>query len=458
MTGRLSVVTLVVLSLAPLAQAQLSMAAPTGEQALDRLAVFDERRPDDGPPLTLAAALDEALANNPTLVALRRRFEVARLRPDQARFLMPPTFEAQIWQWPISTLNPADTNMYMFMVRQELPGYRKREARAAVLEAEAAVAENTVAVRARDVVDQVKLAYADLYLARKAIDIQWESVDLLRQFADVSAIKYATGGISQQDVLKAVVELSTLHEGLVEMDQRARLAEARLNTLLNRPPEASIGPLGEPTERVVLPASAALQRLALEQHPEIRSAVLERDRAEAALVARELEYAPDFFVGGGYMLMPGNRDAWSASVGFTWPRAPWSRGGLDAQVAEAQAGIEAATARQRVVENAIRLAVHDAYVRVQSAAQRAALLRTSILPQSEQTLEVSRVAYQADRVAFLALIDNQRVLLDVELDYYEALSDLEQAMADLERAVGTELDSAMIATVDVANDEPQNQE
>ena len=394
---------------------------------------FEQRRSYEGSPLTLDAALDEALAQNPTLSALRKHFEAARLRPAQERFLMPPTFEAQIWQWPISTLNPADTNMYMymFMGRQDLPGFGKREARAAVLEAAAAVAENQIGVRAREVVDQVKRAYADLFLARKAIDIHLESVDLLRQFADVSTVKYTTGRVSQQDVLKAVVELSTLHDGLVQMDQRARLAEARLNTLLDRAPDASIGPLGEPTERIILPASAELQRLALEQHPEIRSAVLERERAEAGLAVAGLANKPDFFIGGGFFLMPNDRNSWTASVGITWPRAPWTRGRVDAQVAQAE--IEAATARQRVVENAIRLAVQDAYVRVESAAQRAALLRTSILPQSEQTLEVSRVAYQADRVPFLALIDNQRVLLDVELDYYEALSDLEQAMADRPR-------------------------
>jgi outer membrane protein TolC len=67
------------------------------------------------------------------------------------------------------------------------------------------------------------------------------------------------------------------------------------------------------------------------------------------------------------------------------------------------------------------------------------------VPQSEQTLEVSRVAYQADRVDFLALIDNQRVLLDVQLAYYQAVSDLEQAIADLERAVGVELEPSMFA-------------
>ena len=41
------------------------------------------------------------------------------------------------------------------------------------------------------------------------------------------------------------------------------------------------------------------------------------------------------------------------------------------------------------------------------------------------------------------LIDNQRIVLDAQVAYYRALSDLEQARADLERAVGTDLRSTV---------------
>ncbi|MBI2185691.1 MAG: TolC family protein [Acidobacteria bacterium] len=438
MSGRLLVVVVACLAVRLASADPVSAAAPLSPLQ-EQLHAFHERRAYEGPPLTLQAALDEALANNPTLVALRKQFEAARLRPAAERFLMPPTFEAQIWQWPISSVNPLDTGMYMLTIGQEIPGRGKRGARAAVVEKDAEIAEGEITVRARAVVNEVKRTYADLFLARTHIDIHLASVDLLRQFADVSEAKYATGRISQQDVLKAVVEISKLHDDLVMMEERARLAEAQLDTLLGRPPDAAIGPVGAPYERVALPAASELQRLALGRHPELRVASLERARAEAALAAARVEYRPDFVVGGGYMLMPRDRDAWTATVGITWPRAPWSRGGLDARVAEAQAEIAAAAAQERAVESGVRQAVQEAYVRADSAARRAALLRTSIVPQSEQTLEVSRIAYQTDRVDFLALIDNQRVLLDAQLAYYRAVSDLEQAMADLERAVGTDL-------------------
>jgi outer membrane protein TolC len=410
-------------------------------QLQGQLHTFEQRRSYEGPPLTLSAALDEALEKNPTLIALRRQFEAARHRPAQERFLMPPSFDAQIWQWPINTLNPLNTNMYMFTFGQDIPGFGKRRLRAEVVEKDVVLAQNQIAVRAREVIAHVKRTYAELYLSRMAINIHLASVDLLRQFADVSVAKYVTGRISQQDVLKAVVEISKLHDDLVMLDERAQLAEAQLNTWLDRPPGAPIGPVGEPHERVLMPAAEELQRLALKNQPELQTARLEIERAEATLAVVEREYKPDFFVKGGYFLMPRQTDTWTLMAGITWPTAPWSRGRLDAQKAEATAEIEAARAGQRAVENALRLTVQEAYVRVKTAEQRAALLRTSIVPQSNQTLEVSRVAYQTDRVDFLALIDNQRVLLDAQLSYYKALSDLEQARADLERAVGTDIEA-----------------
>jgi len=416
-------------------------------QAVDHLHGALVRRVYEGPPLSLTTAVGEALSRNPTLIALRRQFDAARQRPAQERFLMPPSFEAQIWQWPVTTLNPRNTNMYMFTAQQELPGRGKRALRADVAEKDAEIASAEIAVGAREVINEVTRAYAELAIARRAIDIHLASVDLLRQFADASTIKYAAGRTPQQDVLKAVVEVSRLHEDLVMHEETAATAAARLNTLLDRDPQTPIGPLAEPREEIVLPASEELQRLALDHQPELRAAQLGVERTQAALAVVNREYKPDFFVGGGYMLMPREAGAWTASVGMTWPNAPWSRGRLDARKAEAMAEIAAAAANARAVERQLRLHVHEAYIRANAATQRASLLRTTLLPQSEQTLEVSRIAYQADRVDFLALMDNQRALLDAQLNYYRALSDRELALADLARAVGTDI---LAATPQVA--------
>lgn len=399
---------------------------------------------DEGPPLSLADAIVEALRNNPTLAALRAQFEAARQRTIQQHFVMAPTFEAQIWQWPVNTLNPANTGMYMATMRQELTSRVKRDLRTAVAQKDADLAANDIALQARDVIGQVERAYADLYISRKAVQIHLASVDLLRQIADASAARYEIGGGSQQDTMKAVTEISMRHEDLVMMDEGARVAAAQLNTLLNRKPDGPIGPLAEPRERVLLASSADLQRIAIERQPELLGAQLGVERAEAAVAVAARDYRPDLTVGGGYMLMPHDHDAWTATIGINWPGAPWARGALDARKAEAVAEVDAARARQQAVANQVRLAVHEAYIRAQSAQQRAVLLRTTLLPQTRQTLEVSRVAYQTNRADFSALLDNQRTLLEAQLNYYRALADVDQALADLEHSVGVPLSGALV--------------
>jgi outer membrane protein, heavy metal efflux system len=389
----------------------------------------------EGPPLTLQAALDEALTSNPELIALRARLEADRRRPAQERYLMPPMLEAQIWQWPLNRINPSGAT-YMFEAQQVIPGRGKRALRERLMNAEVEAGAAAIPVRARDIVGDVKRTYAEIFVARKAVEITQETVDLLRQIAEGTQVRYAAGRGSQQDILKAVVEITRLHEEEVIFVEQARLAEARLNTLLGRDPGSPLGTLAEPQEDAELPPVADLQRLAIERQPELSMALAEIAVADAAVAVARSERRRDYFVRGGYMLMPGEAGAFTAGVGITWNNAPWSRGRNDLAEEEARLGVQATRAAYDAAVNNLRLMVQEAYIRVEAAARRAALLRTSLVPQSSQALDVSRLAYQADRGEFLDIIDNQRMLAAARLGYYRALADLERARADLDRAVG----------------------
>lgn len=393
----------------------------------------------EGPPVSLDSLLKEALDRNPDLAALRDQVAVARQRPAQERALMPPTAEAQIWQWPINTLNPANTNMYMFMAGQDLPGRGKRDARAAVAEKDIALADADVDVRSRQIVNDITQAYFALFIARKAAEVHLASVDLLGEIADAAQARYAAGRSSQQDALKPVVELSRLHNDVIMHDQEAALASAKLNALLNRPLDAPFGPLDEPPEDRTLPPVAELQTLAIARQPELQRARVEIARGEAAVTSARLDRKPDYSVQGGYQLMPDQTDGLMVKVGVTWPNAPWSRGRIDAKVAEEAATVVAARSRERAMETMVRLAVQEAYVRATGAQARVSLLKTTIMPQAEQLFDVARTSYQSDRADFQSILESERSLLDARLDYYRARAELAQAIGDLERAIGSEL-------------------
>ena len=156
----------VVMRLRVLCPCVLLLASAVGAAA-QGVSAFAHAPAWNGPPLGLADALRDALDRNPGLVAARAAVAPLAERPAQEGSLTPPRLDAQIWQWPLTTLNPANVDMYMFMLEQELPGRGKRARRVANAEKELALADADVNMRRLAVAADVRRAYVTLALARR---------------------------------------------------------------------------------------------------------------------------------------------------------------------------------------------------------------------------------------------------------------------------------------------------
>jgi outer membrane protein TolC len=384
-------------------------------------------------PLTMIDALGEALSGNPELVALRREYDAARTVPAQARFLEAPSFDAQVWALPVTTLNPIRADMYMLMGGQAFPGRGKRASRELVGERGAEVAQRQVAMRANDILDEVRQAYVGLTLARETVVLYDRQIPVLRRLTEAVTLRVASGHAAQHDAVQPFVALSRLQAEVITWQARVRSEEAHLNTLLGRQVSQRIGPT-VPVMVTNIPADPVA--VALERHPAMSLVAAEIAREEAELARLEGERRPDFMVGGGYMLMPGEAGAWTASAGITWPNAPWSRGGLDAEIATQALRVEAVAARREAIANAIRGSVYDAEIRIDAARQRAGLVATTTLPHIQHAFDVSRTAYAAGRAPFADVIDGHRAMLAADVEYAIAQAEVAFALADLQRAIG----------------------
>jgi outer membrane protein TolC len=76
---------------------------------------------------------------------------------------------------------------------------------------------------------------------------------------------------------------------------------------------------------------------------------------------------------------------------------------------------------------------------VATAREQIKLYEFSLLPQAEQALKASEVAYLAGKVDFLALLDSERMILMIKNGYFKIMSDLGRSLAQLERLVGEDL-------------------
>jgi outer membrane protein, heavy metal efflux system len=392
----------------------------------------------EGPPLTLTEALREGLERNASLGLARARVAPLAYRSAQERSLVPPRIEAQIWQLPITTLNLAQADMYMFMLEQEFPGPGKRGLRAANAERELAVASAEFETQRLGTAGEIRRAYVTLALARRDLLAAFDTGRALEQLVELAQTTYATGSGSQVSVVRALLEVSRLQERIALLAGEERMGVARLNTLLGRSPDAAIGTLEEPRWDIAATARSNLPAGYVDRHPEVRAARTAVNQAQSAFTLAQQERRPDWMVQGGYMLTPGEAGAWTARVGITWPTAPWSRPRLDASIAEAARRREAAAAAVAAAESRVLVMVAEAAVRVDAASARLGVLRSALVPQAEHLVEATRLAFANAQGSMGDALEAQLLLLQAQLDEARAIRELELARADLSTAVGEE--------------------
>jgi cobalt-zinc-cadmium efflux system outer membrane protein len=287
-----------------------------------------------------------------------------------------------------------------------------------------------------------KMAYADLFMAQRAIEILREQLEIMRTTIRATEARYEVGRVTQQDVFKALLEQSELMNQLIIAEQESSAAEVKLNSAMVRPPRTPIrlpADLTLPDGAVTL---AGIEELALATRPELKGAEVEIVRSERIyeLADRNRKY-PDFMVGWDYMRMPMEmkKDRYAAMVNISIPFSPWTIGRRNYEVEESLAEIRAAKANRDAMKTLTLREMGESQAKLQAARRSVALYREGLLSQAELSFRAAMAAYQTGRVEFVTLLEAQRALRDARMGYFKAQASVLQSLADLERAVGKEL-------------------
>lgn len=391
--------------------------------------------------VSLKELIDEALVSNPGLEAAGQRVKAAQARIPQEQWSLPdPMVGVDVEGRP---RNPANFTDYMnieYMVEQEIPNPLKLWTRGKVAKREKDMVQATYLGKERKLIADLKSAYYEIFMIERSIEVNRGNKDLIGQFLKSAETRYSVGKATQNDVLKAQVELSKLMNELVTFEQMKQTSIARLNALLNRPTRA---PLGTTVSKITSGTRKFnwddLEKLTIEKSPELLEMQATVKRQESSLRLSKLEYMPDLKIRSESRQFKGEGlREYDAFLGVTIPL--WGFAKQRNQVKESRAFLEEAKANYEAMKNAVLFEVQDALVRVESSQRLVALYETSVLPQAQQSLKSAVAGYESDRNDFLSLIDAQRNLKTFQLEYYDSIVKLEQSFADLERAVGTDLE------------------
>jgi len=403
--------------------------------ALAGPATVEAELPASGP-LPLGDVVAYARTHNPEMEAARRHAEAARTVPPQAAAYDDPVLAAESWDSPRAVpFDEAQNSILKLTQRLPFPGKLGLKGRMAARDADIAAAEAQATELA--VVEAVKEAYWDLWLAERRRAVYERDLTLARELAAGAAERYAVGTGGQPDALRAEVERTHIATRLVTTRLAAEAATARLNELLSRGPEAPLGvPVDPPAPRVPGPLDRLLA-LARQHRPElaVREAAVAREVDGVALARRG--YLPDFELTFERFYNFERRNGYGAMIAMTVPLPFKYR--RDAALEEARSRLAGEEAMRRRAADRSDAAVKTALAAVESAAAEHDLLAATHIPQAEQAFAASREAYATGHLDFTALVDSLRTIESTHLEHHEAAAAFEKAYASLETAVGGEL-------------------
>jgi len=376
----------------------------------------------DKPVMNVEQLIEEAIQNNPEILAQKKRWELFKEKIPQASALEDPMFGFGIISLP-TNFSFRDEDMTMKEMAEK--------------EAEAVFTE--VQGKANRIIREVKATYYELSYNYRSTEITERNKEILENFAKIAETQYAVGMGIQQDVLKAHVEVSKMVDELIMLGQRRRALEAKLIALLNRSPESPIGKPEEVAYKKLPLNTGELQKTAIETNPTLKGMKKMIEAKEKAYALAKREYYPDLTARFAYGQRDNGpemkrRDMLTGMVEINIPIFYKSK--QDRKVAEAMADIQAIEAQYQAMKNEILYMVTDMASMIQRVERQLELYKTGIIPQANLQLSSGMSAYRVNKADFMTLLDSRMTLYKYELEYHLALAEYEKNVASLEAAIG----------------------
>jgi len=388
-----------------------------------------------GAALEMGEAIRIALDNDPASAAGRaiaRAYSESAIADGQ---LPDPKLKTALANLPVDDfdINSEPMTQLQLGVEQEFPRgdtLHHRQLRTESLAgAEQANAANTTLQTIRD----VRRHFLELYYQVRAAAIVAETRELFAQLVDITQAHYGSGRVSQQDVLRASLELARLDDRATRIETAADENRAALAKWLDSAVEL---PLAEQfPELPALPDRAQLDK-ALLQHPVLEAETARVNAMKQGIRIAQEQYKPGWSAGIEYRKrfgddMDGNprSDMMAAMLNVELPLFTGNR--QDRRLAASIAEAEAAELRRDDKLRELRRMLASDYADWQRLGERSTLYEAKLLREATANADASLHAYQSGVTEFTTLMRARITELDVRLDELRIRVDRARAQANL---------------------------
>jgi outer membrane protein, heavy metal efflux system len=386
----------------------------------------------------LVDLIDEAMKNNPDLLASQAKIEAAGYRIPQSKALPDPMLMVGYQNEGLTryTYGEEQGAQWMFGASQEFPFPGKLALKGSMAESDLESLKAMDKYLRAKITDRVTELYLDLFLVYKTTGLLKDKDMIFLRIEDMALARYSTGKAMQEEVLMAQTEKYMLLEKEQMLRQKIQSIEAMLRAAIGRKDSSPMEKPVEPAYQVYPFTSDEAVKIALNNSSDIKSKNKMLEAAGYKVAMAEKEYYPDFTVNTQYSKRAGPfMDMYSATVTMNIPIFRKTK--LEPAVNEAKASVAQAEQELESTRLMIVSAVQDNVSMVRSSEKLMELYKNGFIPKNTQTLDSAFAGYSTGATEVLTLVSLSKTLLDYEISYWEQFTERAKAIARLEAITET---------------------
>jgi cobalt-zinc-cadmium efflux system outer membrane protein len=395
--------------------------------------------------LSLADLLRYAHGSNPSITASKEswkmfieNYRIEKSYPD-------PQLMITYFPSPIETrLGPQDWNLNL---AQPIPFPGKLTRKGKILEADVKISKLRVDKTIKDIVTSISSSFHELIYIQTAIEIAKANFNLNQELVKIGENAYARDKALFYDVSKAQAQTASIQYDILLLEELEQVEKAKLNTILNRAPNAPLGRARNLSFRDVVYTLNEIYDLSNENQEDILIAGEKIQKSEDSIKLSRYDSLPSFKLGLFYASIgdpevskpPKNAgdDAIGIQLGVNVPL--WF-GKNKSKITKARAGQRKARAEKLQIENKIKEKISTLWFKLQNSKRLITLYKENLIPQSSRSVQTAETWYRQGDGSFSDFLEVQATAYNFQLSLARARADYSQTLVRLEQLAGVILD------------------
>ncbi len=398
---------------------------------LGLMCLFVMLRVDAATLLTLPAAEQIVVQQNPSLAVFQKKIEALRHQAVAAAQLPDPHLSLGAEDLPTNnfSLNQQQMSMLGVGLSQTFPPFGQLALRRRQLQQEANAEAASRAERVAELVWFLRQSWIQAITIQKELDIVGHQRRLAAITEQAAMAAYRAGRVGQADVLRSQLAREDLVNDIDQLQAQRRSETARIAQLLNL---SSLPELVDDWPDLPKPPSLTALQSQLVGHPALQAAAAQDRAADLGVRAARRDYLPSITVSASYGrdFVPGSPNWLSVGINLSLPIFPADR--QDQTVAAARAKSFAARDEYDELHLALERQARSAFAHYQAAQAEYQRSHQVLLPTARRVFRTALVEFTTGRARMEEVLQAQNAVLDLALKTLKFRRDRALRIAELD--------------------------